>query len=295
MLSSRTGLRILAALTQFAPEGARLRELARAIRARDSSAQRALASLARSGIVEAVGPRRRTFYQLNEGHPAARASVELALNQSPREEVLGVLARSNRGVEFASLRTQGSTVSLLVVYANASTSAERLRFQRALQRFRGAPRVDLAEREHEDLVERLIEGPEIRDRAERDAVLKGTIARSFPDRRRHGSFTRARPLGALHPTLHRPSRRALQRLADRYGLRRIALFGSAVRSDFRPDSDVDVLVSYDPARQRTFAEILGLERDLEALFDRDINIVDEQRLPEEFKPAVERHEVRLLG
>ncbi|MCH7996082.1 MAG: nucleotidyltransferase domain-containing protein, partial [Planctomycetes bacterium] len=41
------------------------------------------------------------------------------------------------------------------------------------------------------------------------------------------------------------------RIADfcqRHGIRRLALFGSVLRDDFRPDSDVDVLVEFEPGQ-----------------------------------------------
>ena len=65
-----------------------------------------------------------------------------------------------------------------------------------------------------------------------------------------------------------------ERLADfcrRNRIRRLALFGSVLRDDFRPDSDVDVLVEFEPshvpglrffALERELSEILGRKVDL---------------------------------
>jgi predicted nucleotidyltransferase len=65
-----------------------------------------------------------------------------------------------------------------------------------------------------------------------------------------------------------------KRLADfcrRNHIRRLALFGSVLREDFRPDSDVDVLVEFEPghvpglrffALERELSEILGRKVDL---------------------------------
>ncbi len=72
-------------------------------------------------------------------------------------------------------------------------------------------------------------------------VLTGTIDRTFPDRTRRGDFE-GRPLGRLNEGVRVPSGRRLRDLAREYGLRRILVFGSATRADFRPDSDVDLLV-----------------------------------------------------
>ena len=57
----------------------------------------------------------------------------------------------------------------------------------------------------------------------------------------------------------------------RHHIRKLALFGSVLRDDFRPDSDVDVLVEFEPghvpglaffAMQRELSEILGRKVDL---------------------------------
>ncbi len=50
-----------------------------------------------------------------------------------------------------------------------------------------------------------------------------------------------------------------------HGIRRLAIFGSALRDDFRPDSDIDVLVEFDPARTPTLFDIAGMEQELSGL------------------------------
>lgn len=102
-------------------------------------------------------------------------------------------------------------------------------------------------------------------------VIRGSIARSFPlrPRRRPG-----RPLGRLHPSLTRPSERALRGLAERFGVQRIVAFGSAVRSDFRDDSDVDLLVEPASGSRLDLDARLGITAALDRLFDRDVDVVD---------------------
>ncbi len=58
-----------------------------------------------------------------------------------------------------------------------------------------------------------------------------------------------------------------QRLADfcrRYHIRKLALYGSVLRDDFRPDSDVDVLVEFDPGYAVGF-RIVDIEEELSQL------------------------------
>ena len=64
------------------------------------------------------------------------------------------------------------------------------------------------------------------------------------------------------------------RLCRRYGVRRLAVFGSALRSDFRPDSDVDFLVEFvgDDAGP-WMGKYTDLGEELKALLNRDVDVV----------------------
>lgn len=48
----------------------------------------------------------------------------------------------------------------------------------------------------------------------------------------------------------------------RNGIRRLSLFGSVLRNDFRPDSDVDVLVEFEPGRVPGLIGLAGMELEL---------------------------------
>ena len=52
----------------------------------------------------------------------------------------------------------------------------------------------------------------------------------------------------------------------KHGIRRLAIFGSALRADFGPDSDIDVLVEFAPDRIPGLFRIAGLEIELSAFF-----------------------------
>lgn len=60
-------------------------------------------------------------------------------------------------------------------------------------------------------------------------------------------------------------RTGLSELCRRYGIRKLSLFGSVLREDFRPDSDVDVLVEFRPGARTGFA-IVDIEDELTHLF-----------------------------
>ena len=288
LLRSSMATAVLVALTQAGPAGLSLREIARACRARDSSVQRALQILLEEGAVERRTGPTGAGYVLG-GHPFRRELLALAFHDAPRMAALAIAARANPAVEFAGADAGG----VLVVFGQRSTAEERLRLGKALEPVR--PPVALTAFEHDELVERLLEEPELRTRAARSTVLVGSLARSFPDSRRHGDPRHARPLGRPHPALHLPSRRALQRIAKRFHLDEVRLFGSAVRSDFRPDSDLDVLVRPRPDAHLGLFDLVALEDELEALFQRDVDLVTPGTLSERTGPRVEREAVLLYG
>ena len=80
-------------------------------------------------------------------------------------------------------------------------------------------------------------------------------------------------------------------LAERFGVTRLALFGSTVRGDARPDSDVDIVVGFDgPA---TSARYFGVQFYLEDELGCTVDLVTERALRAELKPYIEREAVNV--
>ena len=68
--------------------------------------------------------------------------------------------------------------------------------------------------------------------------------------------------------------------AKRWQIIEFALFGSVLRDDFRPDSDIDVLVTFAPTAQRGLTETLQMRDELQSIFDRNVDLI--------VKAAIER-------
>lgn len=80
------------------------------------------------------------------------------------------------------------------------------------------------------------------------------------------------------------------RIADfcrRHHTTRLEIFGSALRDDFRPDSDVDVLVDFEPGHVPGFFRLLDMEERLSGLFDgRKVDLRMPQDLSRYFRNKV---------
>jgi hypothetical protein len=80
-------------------------------------------------------------------------------------------------------------------------------------------------------------------------------------------------------------RRSKETLAVRYGVTRLALFGSTARGDARTDSDIDVLVTFDgPATSKRY---FGVQFFLEDQLGIPVDLVTDKALRSELRAAVE--------
>lgn len=66
----------------------------------------------------------------------------------------------------------------------------------------------------------------------------------------------------------------LRDFCRRWQIAELSLFGSVVREDFGPESDVDVMVRFDENAPWTFARWLQMQRELEAIFQRRVDLVE---------------------
>jgi len=77
----------------------------------------------------------------------------------------------------------------------------------------------------------------------------------------------------------------LEAFCRRHHIRRLALFGSVVREDFTPDSDVDVLVEFESGRTPGLA-FFGMEEELAGIFGRKVDLNTPGGLSHYFRDAV---------
>lgn len=71
----------------------------------------------------------------------------------------------------------------------------------------------------------------------------------------------------------------------RYHIRNLSLFGSVLRDDFQPDSDVDVLVEFEPEHVPGLA-FFAMERELSEILARKVDLNTQGFLSRYFRPQV---------
>ena len=69
-------------------------------------------------------------------------------------------------------------------------------------------------------------------------------------------------------------------------IRELSFFGSVLRNDFRPDSDVDVLVEFEPGHVPGFIRLAGMERELSEILGRKADIRTPEELSRYFRDEV---------
>jgi predicted nucleotidyltransferase len=65
----------------------------------------------------------------------------------------------------------------------------------------------------------------------------------------------------------------IEKFCHKWQVTEFALFGSVLREDFRPDSDIDVMVQFHPDAYPTFSTLDQMETELKQLFQRDIDLI----------------------
>ena len=83
------------------------------------------------------------------------------------------------------------------------------------------------------------------------------------------------------------SKDALAAFCREHGIKRLAVFGSALRDDFGPESDVDVLVEFEPDRIPGLLGVASLELELSRLFSgRKVDLRTPEDLSSYFRQEV---------
>lgn len=81
------------------------------------------------------------------------------------------------------------------------------------------------------------------------------------------------------PVLQVPApTRGIADFCQRWKVLELAVFGSALRADFNPDSDIDLLVSFAPDADWSLLNHVQMQQELQALFNREVDLISRRAL-----------------
>ena len=83
-------------------------------------------------------------------------------------------------------------------------------------------------------------------------------------------------------------REALQAFCLQRQLTEVAMFGSALRDDFGPDSDIDLLVRFAPDARHTLFDMVRMQDELSAMFGRGVDLVSRRGIESSRNPIRRR-------
>jgi predicted nucleotidyltransferase len=84
---------------------------------------------------------------------------------------------------------------------------------------------------------------------------------------------------------------AILQLATKYGIQRVRLFGSVARGQARTNSDLDVLVRFEPGR--SLLDLVGFQQDLEELLGCRVDVVSDRGISPYLEDEILREAVPL--
>jgi uncharacterized protein len=70
----------------------------------------------------------------------------------------------------------------------------------------------------------------------------------------------------------------IEQICQQWQIEELALFGSVLREDFNPSSDIDVLVSFAESAKITFFDLDTIEQQLSKLFNRPVDVVTKRAI-----------------
>lgn len=65
---------------------------------------------------------------------------------------------------------------------------------------------------------------------------------------------------------------------QRWQVVQLAFFGSVLRNELRPDSDLDILVSFDPETRHTLIDMVRMQEELQHVFGRPVDLVSRRAI-----------------
>jgi len=181
----------------------------------------------------------------------------------------------NTNLLYGGLFGKTRQAVLALIYGHADSSFYTKQVLDAVKGGRGAVQRELKNLTDTGIVKRTVSGRQVYYQANPDSPvfneLKGLITR----------------VSSVHQPRFTISRGRLAEFCRRHHIVKLSLFGSVLRPDFRPDSDIDVLVEFEPGYTPGFA-IIAMENELSKILGRRVDLRTPKDLSRYFREQVVR-------
>ena len=81
-------------------------------------------------------------------------------------------------------------------------------------------------------------------------------------------------------------REEIAQFCERYHIQKLSLFGSVLRNDFSPQSDIDILVEFSPQHIPGLIRLSAMEQELSSIFQRQVDLRTPEDLSSYFRQEV---------
>jgi hypothetical protein len=86
------------------------------------------------------------------------------------------------------------------------------------------------------------------------------------------------------------SQQALAAFCQKWKIKEMSFFGSVLREDFRPDSDIDIMVSFEDDATWGILELVRMKRELKILLGREVDLLTRKSI-EQSQNWIRRQEI----
>lgn len=85
----------------------------------------------------------------------------------------------------------------------------------------------------------------------------------------------------MNPQIELPLEK-IKAFCENHHVKELSIFGSVLREDFKPESDVDFLVSFDKAASVDLMDLVEMQDELGTLLEREVDLVEKEALRNPF-------------
>jgi len=84
--------------------------------------------------------------------------------------------------------------------------------------------------------------------------------------------------------LIRNRKKEIEKFCQAWNVQELQVFGSVTTNNFRPDSDIDIIVDFKPGSVHTLIDLAKMEEELERIFNRRIDLITRRAIEQSRNP-----------